>query len=100
MTDNLPDAWAQARTGTQHHSVFGMSTPPRQAGAAPSGADPSNTNVNRGQLAMLPWAKIPTFIPGETSVETYARSVQLLFVMWPAQARECFVAAVLLKVEG
>ena len=49
---------------------------------------------------MLPWAKNPTFVPGETSVESYARSVQFLFSLWPVQAREWFVTALILKVEG
>ena len=96
MGDGLPDAWAQARASTQHHSVFGLATPPRGAGAAASAsaAEPTHTSINHGQLAM------PTFIPGETNVESYARSVQFLFSLWPAQAWESFVTALILKVEG
>ena len=70
------------------------------SGAAENAAEPTPTSLNHGQLAMLPWAKIPTFVPGETNVESYARSVQFLFSLWPPQARESFVTALILKVEG
>eukprot|EP00435_Cladocopium_sp_Y103_P028714 s224_g7.t1 len=48
----------------------------------------------------VPWSQIPKFIPGETDVKVYARKLEFLRELWPADALEQLAPRAALLVEG